>query len=244
LIKPKLHIDQLKSHFQGLKSFETKSILGFYQQFEPLIKPATVNWRVYSLIELGVLSRIGRGIFTLNQQKNYIPEVSTKVKFLYHKLVKRFPYLTICIWHTSILNEFMHHQPGKFFYLIEVEREATESAFYFLQEAKYKVFVEPTRDIFNKYIANESEAIIIKPLVSEAPTQQVENINTITLEKLLVDIYCDKIVFSAQQGAELYTILREAFSKYSINENRLLRYARRRNKNFKNYLKKISNFRQ
>jgi len=46
----------------------------------------------------------------------------------------------------------MIHQPGRFYILIEVEKEATQSVFFFLKEEKYPVFVDPTEDIFKKYI--------------------------------------------------------------------------------------------
>jgi hypothetical protein len=63
---------------------------------------------------------------------------------------------------------------------------------------------------------------------------------------MLVDIFCDDVLFSAQQGSEMQTIFRNAFDKYTINENKMLRYADRRRKKeaFLNYLHKIPNFRQ
>jgi hypothetical protein len=59
---------------------------------------------------------------------------------------------------------------------------------------------------------------------------------------MLVDIFCDDNIFSAQQGSEMKYIFNEAFRKYTINENRLLRYAERRRKkeDLINYLKTIS----
>jgi hypothetical protein len=101
---------------------------------------------------MGVLTRIGRGKFILGKTKVYYPDVSTKLKSVYNKLKKEFPYVDICIWNTSILNEFMIHQPGVFNFIIEVEKDVTQSAFYFLKELKYPVFIEPTSDILEKYL--------------------------------------------------------------------------------------------
>ena len=196
-------------------------------------------------MQAGVLSRIGRGKFTIGEGISYVPEISTKLKALNTKLKKHFPYLKMCLWRTSIINEFMIHQPGKFYILVEVEKDATESVFYFLKDNKLNVFLEPTADIINKYASNEQDAIIVSSLVSEAPTQNVQGVNSITIEKMLVDIFSDPIIFASQQGSEMKTIFKEAFSKYTINENRMLRYADRRRKkeSFRNYLTK-SNFRQ
>lgn len=175
-----------------------------------------------------------------------MPEISTKLKSVHSKLKREFPYLEICIWNTSSLNEFMIHQPGRFYILIEVEKDATQSVFFFLKEGKYPVFVEPTEEIFEKYLSDEKENFIVRSLITEAPLQKVEGLNTVTIEKMLVDVFCDELVFSAQQGAEMRTIFLEALNKYSVNENRMLRYADRRRKkeSFWNYLNSISNLRQ
>ncbi len=195
---------------------------------------------------MGILNRIGRGRFILGEGKKYVPEISPKMKAIHTKLTKEFPYLNMCIWSTSSINEFMVHQPGRFFLLIEVEKEATQSVFYFLKESHYSVFIEPTIDLMDKYLPNEKETLIVKALVSEAPFQNVKNINTASLEKMLVDIYCDNVIFSSQQGAEMRTIFMEALNKYSVNQSRMLRYADRRRKkeSFNHYLNSITNVRQ
>jgi hypothetical protein len=196
----------------------------------PSIKRSTINWRVYTLVQKGILKRVGRGEFTLGFNKNFFPEISPRMKSINNKLLKEFPYLNFCIWNTSSINEFMVHQPGSFYLIIEVEKEAAQSVFYFLRELKYHVFIDPTDEILEKYLLSDKEAIIVKTLVSEAPIQNINGFNTISLEKLLVDIFCDTVVFSAQQGAEMRTIFKEAFAKYSVNKSKMLRYANRRRK--------------
>jgi hypothetical protein len=124
----------------------------------------------------------------------------------------------------------MQHQPNRFFLLVETDKEITNSAFYFLRDIKKTVFIEPTKDILEKYIVNEKEVLIIKPLISEAPTQYINEVETATIEKILVDIFCDDVIFSAQQGAEKRTIFNEAFTKYTINQSKMVRYADRRRK--------------
>lgn len=197
---------------------------------------------MYSLAKMGLLNRIGRGKFIIGEGKNFIPEISPKMKKINSKLKKEFPYLKICIWNTSALNEFMVHQPGRFYLLIEVEKAAIQSIFYFLKEAKYSIFIDPTSDILEKYLPSEKESLIIRSLVSEAPLQNVKGINTASLEKMLVDVFCDDVLFSAQQGSEMRTIFKEALNKYSVNENRMLRYADRRRKK-ESFTKYLNSFR-
>lgn len=212
-------------------------------QLEPGIKTTTINWRIYVLVQTGVLNRIGRGRFTIGKNRIYTPEISSKIKSLHSKLKKEFPYLRMCIWNTSSLNEFMIHQPGRFYILIEVDKEAAQSVFFYLKELKLSVFIEPTKDLFEKYLPDEKETFIVKSLVSEAPLQTINRIDSPTIEKILVDIFCDDIIFAAQQGSEMRTIFQEALAKYTVNMNRMMRYAGRRSKkeSFYKYLDSISN---
>lgn len=218
----------------------------FYRAHEPEVKKATVNWRIYNLVQEGVLNRVGRGRFSLGQGDAYIPELSSKLKSVNKKIKSDFPFLTVCLWSTSVLNEFMLHQPGRYYQLIEVDKDAMESIFYYLKDRNYSVYMEPSKELIRRYMIDEKEPWIVKSLVSEAPIQQVNGIPTVTIEKLLVDIFCDPIVFSAQQGSELNQIYREAFEKYAISESKMLRYAsrRRKKKELDNYLNESSKYRQ
>lgn len=137
----------------------------------------------------------------------------------------------------------MQHQPNHFFTLVETDKETTNSVFYFLREIKKSVFIEPTNDILEKYIVNEKETFIIKSIISEAPTQNINGIETVTIEKMLVDIFCDDVIFSAQQGGEMRSIFKNAFEKYTINQSKMLRYADRRRKKeeLSQFIKTISN---
>lgn len=220
----------MNRHFKSKAVFETQDIVAFYEQTEKGIKQTTINWRVHSLVQSGVLQRIGRGKFALGEGKNYLPEISSATKNIFKKLKAEFPYANLCVWNTSVLNEFMQHQPNRFFLLVEIDKETTNSVFYFLREIKKSVFIEPTSDILEKYILKEKEVFIVKPLITEAPTQSNNGIETTTIEKMLVDILSDDVIFSAQQGVEMRTIFKNAFEKYTINQSRMLRYADRRRK--------------
>lgn len=176
----------------------------------------------------------------------YTPETPKKIVSLYKAIQKEFPFIDLCIWHTSIINEFMLHQPGRFLILVETDREVIDSLFYFLKEKKYPVFAEPSEEIMDKYLTWDKESIIIKPLITEAPVLRVNNILTVSLEKMLVDIFCDDIIFSAQQGNEMEFIFTKALSTYTVNQSKMVRYADRRGRKdeFGKYLKSISINRQ
>lgn len=240
------HINELISELKGKNTFTTADIRTVFRKFEPEIPDSTVNWRIYSLVQEGRMIRIGKGKFTFGKANYYLPEISSQLKSLSKKIKKEFPFLNSCIWNTSLFNEFMQHQPGRFLTLVEVEKEAVLSVFYFLKDQQFQVFAEPSKEILEKYLPSNGKTIIIKSLITEAPVQEIDNVTTTTLEKILVDVFCDNDIYIAQQGAEMRIIYEEAFRKYSINKDRLLRYAQRRNKKEEilKYLGAISNYRQ
>ncbi|MEZ5069522.1 MAG: DUF6577 family protein [Bacteroidales bacterium] len=242
----KLNIKEFTKRFKDIQSLNTNDIVNFYRIKEPEIKTTTINWRIYALIQKGVITRIGRGKYSIGTSKIFVPEISRKINALNSKLKREFPFLEICLWNTSSFNEFMVHQPGRFYILVEVEKGATQSVFFFLKESKYSVFIDPTSDLLEKYLSDEKETLIVKPLVTEAPTQKTGGINTTTIEKMLVDVFCEDVILSAQQGSEMRIIFQEAMNKYTVNENRMIRYADRRRKKqaFMNYLLSVSNLRQ
>ena len=196
------------------------------------------------MVQAGIMSRVSRGKFSIGYGKNFIPEISPRIKTLYKRIHMQFPYLQLCVWNTSVFNEFMLHQPGRFYTLIEVEKDALESVFYFLKEKYKNVFIDPSADTLARYASGEQETIIVKSLVSEAPVQKVDGVVTVTLEKMLVDIFSDDKIFTAQQGQEMQIIFTESINKYTIQESRILRYAdrKRRKEAFSKYLKQQPSF--
>ena len=100
--------------------------------------------------------------------------------------------------------------------------------FHFVQDLHERSFLSPKEDIMSDYIRLDKKAFIIKPLVSESPLQEVNGMKVPSLEKLLVDIQCDKDFFYLQGQEGLY-MMRNALAHYNVNVDMLLRYASRRN---------------
>jgi len=229
--------DTLFKYFENRKSFTTNDVYGFFSQTQPTIKRATVNWRIYNLIQQGLLKRIGRGIYSLGKENCFSPILDKKQKNIFTRVKKQFPLITFCCWHTSVLKEFFQHVSMYDFLLVEVERETIDSVFHFIKETNNNTFKEPSRDMMENFVLESKDAIIIKSLTSEAPLQKVDNITVPAIEKILVDLYTDSEIFFFLQGSEMLNIFTNALEKYTVNTDRLLRYAKRRNKSEE--LKKI-----
>ncbi|WP_412561415.1 DUF6577 family protein [Winogradskyella sp. MIT101101] len=195
----------------------------------PDFKISTINVYLSRLKKYGIISNPSRGIYAIKDKKSHKPIIDIKLKRLFNKIKKDYPFAEFCIWDTKWLNEFMRHQPFKFYIIIEIDKDVTESVFYTLKESGKQVFIEPDSETFDLYISNSNDVIILKHLVSEAPLHQMDKITIPTLEKLLVDMTIDTKVYAAQQG-EIELIYANAFKKYEINKNKMKRYAYRRNR--------------
>jgi len=122
----------------------------------------------------------------------------------------------------------MSEQLLKYYLVIEVEKETSESVFDSMTDVSKKVFLNPTEEIFTRYISNFNDVIIVKSLISECPTSEYDGVKIASLEKLLVDCIADQELCAAQKD-EIHLIFKNARDKYSVNESKLRRYARRRN---------------
>lgn len=229
--------DTLSQHFHDRESFTTNDVSDFFAKTDPGIKRATVNWRIYELVRQGSLKRIGRGIYAPGQADCFLPATTKKQQTIAARFKKQFPLISFCCWHTSALKEFFQHVTGYDFLLVEVEREAVDAVFHFVKEIHKNTFKEPSRDIMENFVLADRNAVIVKSLVSEAPLQEANASTLPTIEKILVDLVADSEIFFFLQGHELLNIFASALGKYTVNTDRLLRYAKRRNK--KEELQKI-----
>ncbi|MFN8436000.1 MAG: DUF6577 family protein [Cytophagales bacterium] len=209
------------------KVLDKKTLMATLKLEFPDIPDATINWRLHQLKELGVIQSMGYGKYALTELKNYVPDLSSSIKRIHNKILKELPYTTFCVWESKWFNEFMLHQLFKNYQVVEVEKESVEAVFNTLTDFSKKVFLNPTTEIYLRYIANFDEVIIVKTLVSESPIVKTDDIWVASLEKLLVDCLVDKELFAAQQN-ELDFIFKSVFSKYTLSISKMTRYARRR----------------
>lgn len=222
-------IQQLQQTFKDQAFFSSEALYNFYLNFEPDLKETTFRWRIYNLKEQKLIRPISRNVFTLTYKPNYKPSLDDMGRRVSLIINKEFGALTKAIWSTRIISEFMLHQPVRFFTLIETEKEAIEPVFHLLMDNKIKnVFLQPEEKELHRYMSELDNAIVVRPLVSKAPLQKVDKVDTITIEKLLVDLFADKKLFYTYQGSELAFIFNSVYRKYAINFTKLFSYARRR----------------
>jgi len=224
-------IEQLENQFKEKESFLREELFDFYRQFEPDLKDNTFRWRIYNLKTEKIITPLSRGLFTLSYKPVFIPEIGDVEKRIFTKVAKQFPGLRQCIWSTKAINEFMLHIPGRYITVLQVEKEALEPVYEFLKEQKYSnVYIQPEEKEIERYIYESDTAIILQSLITKSPTQRIKTITSITIEKMIVDLYSEKKLYNAFQGSELVHIINNAYNRYSIDFTKLFGYAKRRRK--------------
>lgn len=221
--------DKIKSYFKEQSTFSKDKLVDCIQSDFPNLKESTISVYLSRLTKEGIIKNPERGLYALNEKKEFSPLVDPKLKRLFNKVKKEFPYAEFCIWNTIWLNEFMKHQPFRFYTVLELDKDVTESVFHMLKEDGKEVYIEPGAETFDLYISNSEDVILLKYLISEAPIQNIENFVVPTIEKLLVDMTIDTKLYAAQQS-EIQIIFTNAFKKYEINKSKMKRYAYRRNR--------------
>jgi len=228
----KLHIDTFKNKFKNIDSISVNDIFSFYKKYNIKVKKTTINWRIYTLIDDGIIQRIGRGKYKLGKQKEFKPVVSEENQMLYLKLKEEFPFLDISIWSTKWVTQWMLHIPNNYETIIEVEKGSEENVFYFLSDIRDNVFLNPSKDILDKYANRNESIIIVKNLITDSPLQEIEKVTVPSIEKILVDLIVDTELYTAYQGRDLDSIIENTFQSITIKKDTLLRYADRRRKKF------------
>ena len=132
------------------------------------------------------------------------------------------------------MNTWTVHQSVHTYTIVEVEDSACESVFYHLRAKGFKnVFLEPDALLMERYVSDAENPIIIQKLVVRSPLMSVKTDNNRTvkipkLEKILVDIYADDIVFFAYKGNEQDQLFQRVFKNYALDMKTFFAYSERR----------------
>lgn len=192
------------------------------------IDPKTLSWYLSNLVQHNQLSRIGRGEYAKASKPIFTPAPTVKAKRIYKLLHAQFPLVDFCVYDGEIIEPLLHHLACNRVVYVEAPRDTVETVFFFLKERHTNVYLLPDKQQIYHYIDLSKPQIFVKHLTSESPLQQTDGVPSPTLEKLLVDIQRDDDFFYLQ-GAESDYIIENAFDLYAIHQDRLLRYAARRN---------------
>ncbi|PVD18071.1 hypothetical protein V512_014455 [Mesotoga sp. Brook.08.105.5.1] len=247
---------RISSELKDRDSFTTEELKPFLTLPGEEISPVTIRTRLNALKRCGIITHIGRSLYTLKKLYDYTPEIDQTLRKVYLELRKRLPLTRICVWRPFWLNEFALHIAFMQTIVVESERETERAVFEVLQESLEKnssltgtlLLLNPSAEDVDLYVSGQSPAIVVGRLITEAPVRESDGVIVPRLEKMLVDLFSGGPVLEPFGGAEMDRVFRNAFNTYALNVNTIIRYATRRGKRqeMADYLtsKKLTGYRE
>ncbi|MHC1773510.1 MAG: DUF6577 family protein [Flexilinea sp.] len=189
------------------------------------ISKNSLKWILYKLRQDGILSSQRRGYYDIGSIKPEKIQIRDKDVEIFNKLKSAFPNLTITVWNTLFFHQYMTHQPMNHLTFVETDKDATNVVFSNLREWNDEVYINPSKNEAKKYIPGEN-AIVVRKAIIGMPVTEIQNIQTASPEKMLVDLFADDSILIAYKGEEMNNIFRNIFSDIRISIKTLLYYAR------------------
>jgi hypothetical protein len=226
----KTNIERAVEYFRMKEYFTAEELWDFWEKKDYDLNHNTFYRRVNRLKNETGLTEILTNTYTFSGKPHFIPQKEMILQRVAHNFKERFTDIDYCIWQTAWLYEFMIHQPGRQFIIFETEKDVVESVFFLLKSSEWQVFLNADNTIIDYLSMEDKKVIVVKSLISRSPLLIQEEISIPSLEKILIDVFCDTKLFSPYSGQELSNIYKYAQKKYRINYSRMLNYADRRNK--------------
>ena len=198
------------------------------EQLENASMMRSIANSINRLVRIGKLQRVRLGVFVKMKYNRWQVVLGEQEKAVYDLIHAQYPLVKVCVYNGETIAPLQHHLAFNQATYIEVERDSVESVFHQLQDTGYEVSCCPDEQMAYDYVDVKKKIVVVKALVSQAPLARQEGYYVPTLEKLLVDIRKDKD-FYYMQGIEASYMTDTARQMYVINEQKLRRYAKRRN---------------
>ena len=213
-------------------SIVRKDFVPWFESAYPDGSVRSIDTELRQMVSAGVLKRIRNGRFCLipDARIPYVPVISQEMKTLFQRIKDLYPYVDFCILQGRTVSSFMQHIPSIDMLIVETDRNAAEAVYEDVRELAVgrTALLRPTDKECRLYAAG-TPSLIVRDLISEAPTMSVDCVTTASLEKILVDVTIAP-EFEFARGSELYTIYENADQMYMIGKKTMLRYAARRGK--------------
>ena len=207
----------------GLNLAELKDMASLYQTKNHKL---LMSW--ISRVQRKQAANDQRALHRKGIRSEYQPIYSDHAKHLIELLNNSYPHISFTVFETTLMNEFLNHLVAQNTVFIQAEKESSIFLFRFLQEQGYHdLLYRPSGKDFSLYWVKN--CIVVSDLISESPILG-DMPHSICLEKLLVDMYTDKLISTTYSKAEFPDVLQMACSQYQLDKARMLRYASRRNR--------------
>ena len=178
--------------------YSRKELVDMLQEDYPYVSSNSYTWAIADMIKCGQLVKVGYNQYRCpgdDIKEVYVPKYSEAAQKVIDLLEEHFPNIKVTLFESVLLNEFLAEKTEKIsdnVIFLEAERDSTLPVFRFLQKQGIpNLIYKPTKKDFCFYRALNS--IVITDMTSEAPARR-KNPQEICMEKLLVDIFCDRLI--------------------------------------------------
>lgn len=209
-----------------------QEILELVRESDPAFREGQMKRLLAYMIKTSKIEHVGRNKYrrivdTVNMAR-YENRYSGIALQIIAIMQNEFPLVEYRVWELSWLNEFVNHQLGCNYIFLEVEKDGCEFVFEkIMSEFEGKVLLKPDQNQILRYGSNDS--IIIDRLISESPKGKKEPYN-LAIEKLVVDLFANKRLKEMISPGDYPAALESIFTMYKVDQVKMFRYARRRNK--------------
>jgi arginine repressor len=220
---------KIKQRFRNQETMTTQEISDFLQDTYPEVSIKTISWRINQLKKEKLIQQRGRGIYSFDFKSDYEPELSLKSKRAYNK-VKPLTKSQLLVWDTQMIDALLGIESSKHWIFMAITKGELDDTFSKVLDFSKKVYLNPDKEMIQRYVLPQEEAIILFPLVTETPILTIGEYILPTLESLLVYSWLNHEHLLHPIGYQIDEIFKTAFKKYTVNKNKLLRLASRRDK--------------
>ena len=192
-----------------------------------------------------IITELGKNKYSIVTKEIYRYSEKEEIeKKIYKFLIKEYTRINFIVWNTKALNDFTLHYVMKNFIIVETPKYAIDMFVAVLKDSlpkKYTIITQNMLNLNRDMYMNEENIIVVKPLRVKSPLDNIDDKKVISIEKIMVDLYIDKL-YLYYQGKELQIIYENIFEKYDINMRKLLNYAKLRMKIeiYKKYLNNLN----
>ena len=201
------------------------------------MSPPQIAYDLQKRLEDGSLIRVGWNNYSIAGQKSvYRHRYSNTAENIVQKINENYIDLDFQVFELIQLNDFMNHQVAHNTIFVTVEYELLEYVFDTLKGAyPGRTMLKPSLTEYYRYL--QEDEIVVGRLPSETPKGIGQPWQS-RLEKVLVDVFTDKLVSRIVPENEKAAIMNSAFDSYLLDTNTMIRYAKRKgsDKRMKNIL--------
>lgn len=207
-------------------SFSRKEFVSAMKSEYGISEPQ-IAYDLQKRLDMGRLIHVGWNKYIPAGDKQiYTHKYSNAAEEIVKKITEQYLDLNFQVFELIQLNDFMNHQIAHNTIFVTIENDLQDFVFDTLK-GKYpgRVMFKPKIEEYYRYL--QDDQIVVGRLPSESP-KGFDKPWKSRLEKIIVDVFTDKLISRIVPEGEKDAIISGAFDSFLLDEKIMLRYAKRK----------------